>query len=86
MVINVVPSTGCKIFFAERGKLPLMFTCLAGTSTTLFLIKVSCTLPKTSLAERGKLGSLSACPIYVFLPNLLATCEGESAYVAHCSI
>ena len=37
------------------------------------------TLPKTSLAKRGKSGSCSACPIAVFLfwLNSLANCKGQ---------
>ena len=47
------------------------------------LVTKKITMPKTLLAEWGKLGSCSACPIAIFLPNSLATCKKASGYVAH---
>ena len=61
---------GSKTLLAERGKLTLKFTCLAGTSTcpaTLLNKSNSRTLPITLLAERGNLGSCFACPIAIFV-------------------
>ena len=82
---------GSKTSLAKQVKLPLKFTCPAGTSTcpTTLLNKGELhwdsgrTLPKTLLAEPGKLGSCSVCPIAVFLTNSIATCNGANGYVAH---
>ena len=58
------------IAFAEQGKLHLKFTCPTGTftcpATLLNNGYIARTLPKTLLAEQGKLGTCSACLITVF--------------------
>ena len=71
---------GSKTLLAELGKLSLKFTCPAGTSTCLTTLFNKGEL----LADWGELGSCSACPNIVFLPNSLETCNGASGYVARC--
>ena len=74
---------GGKTLFSERGKLPLKLTCPVSTSTyPATLLNKGDTLPTTLLAERGKSGYCSACPIAVFFAKF--TYNKASGYVARC--
>ena len=76
---------GSKTLFSEQGKLPLKFTCSAGTSTcpaTLSNKGVIGLCPKHYLPGGASRGLVQLAPLSFFLPNSLATCNGASGYVA----
>ena len=81
---------GSKLLLAEWGKLPLQFTCPAGTSTcpTTLLNKgeLHCEDSTQNITFRaGHLVKLLLClSDCQFLPNSLATCNRASGYVVHC--